>query len=57
MATQAFLAKRVYSGITIAPTIQDPITMFMASILLIGLLDAVVSDKARNSWSPPACEI
>ena len=40
IATHPFFANLVYSGITTAPTIHDPITILIASIVVIWLLAA-----------------
>ena len=45
IATHPFLANLVYSGITTAPTIQEPITIFIASIVVIWLFAVIAVDS------------
>ena len=47
-------AKRVYSAITMAPTIHEPITILTAWIFEIGALAADATERSRNAFQPPA---
>ena len=55
-ATQARLAKRVYSAITTAPTIHEPITTLTPLSTLKGDSEfaALSADSARKASQPPA---
>ena len=56
MATQARFAKRVYSAITTAPTIQEPMTTLTPFSTLRGdsELAALPADSVRKASQPPA---